>query len=104
MKFITETCELEGKTIIAATFVSCDEALIITFGDDTCIHISNDFYGDFHDMVCRHDADYFEMLTSGIITQEEYDLQCEQEEAARAKRTEVSELAQLAKLKEKYDV
>jgi hypothetical protein len=103
MEFITKVKELEGKTVKKASFVDCDESVALIFTDDTCAFFDVSMYGDSHDIVLISDPDDYLKRDAGIISEAEYKVIQDREEADHKAAATERELKQLAMLKSKYE-
>lgn len=103
MRLITNIGELEGKTVKSATFVDCDEKLVILFGDDTCAAFKVNRYGDSYDIEMTLSLQDYIKRDAGIISQGEYDVLEANEKAKRELDSEARERQTLERLKDKYE-
>jgi len=102
MKFILDLDELAGKVISKAVSVDMGESVALIFADETCAYFDVKFYGDSYDLVITDDVQDYLKREAGIISEEEYEnLEAAKEEKRGLDRIK-RELAELARLKEKY--
>ena len=74
MEYITDTCELKGKTIKSAKHIDADESLVIIFEDDTCIFLKIDQCGDSVSIQLSEDSCPYQERGAGIISDSEYEV------------------------------
>lgn len=102
MEYITDIEKLKGKTISKAVLVDCDEQLVITFQDDTCVCIDVIHHGDSYNIELMNTLDIVFEKEAGIITKEEFNIKRETQIELNRSTNEHRERNQLAMLQAKY--
>lgn len=103
MKFVTDLSELEGKVVAKAVSVDIGESIVLIFTDDTCAYFDVSFYGDSHEIVLADDADDYLKRDAGIISVREYEQRRAEIQEKFAEHEKHREIAELDRLKKKYE-
>ena len=99
MKYLSEIEEAEGKTVLNATFIDCEEGLVLVFTDGDALALGVRFFGDSHELELQDSLNASEQKEAGIITAEEYDKIRDAEKEEYASRRKAAELKQLETLR-----
>lgn len=103
MNIITDIKEIEGKEVLKASMIDCDETLSIIFSDDSCIFADVSRWGDTYEITLADDVSNYSKVEAGVMTQDELNAINKARDKKINDQIETKERATLTMLKAKYE-